>query len=316
VPLPAVTTACQSGLSIAHPSESSEGARLRSVRPAKPRRATIGAEDLPFIQPLSGPTRKGDSGRDIFRARRYRVDGDLLRVDVQAPCYATSCCRSAAVSRGLSRSLSPHRRRRPAARSRARADRLRAARRHLDRQRNDRGENYYPRTDNDCLAGLSCRFRHVENTRRPRRAPGNRILFDRDRHGAAARIRGRRHDSQGIVPSILSVSGADSYAEAARLGLGIAQAPRYRFIPDPEGGQLVELLTDWRLRRWRGELGGLCRYRPLERARNLAANLSIQVTSRGSFSAFPASAPPAPRIYSYRSWPDRSWLLPPRAMTG
>jgi DNA-binding transcriptional LysR family regulator len=49
-----------------------------------------------------------------------------------------------------------------------------------------------------------------------------------------------------IVPSILSVNGADSYAEAARLGLGIAQAPRYRFIPDLEGGRLVELLADWR----------------------------------------------------------------------
>jgi DNA-binding transcriptional LysR family regulator len=43
-----------------------------------------------------------------------------------------------------------------------------------------------------------------------------------------------------------------SYAEAARLGLGIAQAPRYRFIPDPEGGRLVELLTDWRIDRWSG----------------------------------------------------------------
>jgi DNA-binding transcriptional LysR family regulator len=51
--------------------------------------------------------------------------------------------------------------------------------------------------------------------------------------------------SRGSGPSILSVNGAGSYAEAARLGLGIAQAPRYRFIPDLEGGRLVELLTDW-----------------------------------------------------------------------
>jgi len=43
----------------------------------------------------------------------------------------------------------------------------------------------------------------------------------------------------------LSVNGADTYAEAALLGLGIAQAPRYRFAADLQAGRLVEILAAW-----------------------------------------------------------------------
>ena len=43
----------------------------------------------------------------------------------------------------------------------------------------------------------------------------------------------------------LSVNGADSYAAAARLGLGLIQAPRYRFEDDLRRGTLVTVLPDY-----------------------------------------------------------------------
>jgi DNA-binding transcriptional LysR family regulator len=47
------------------------------------------------------------------------------------------------------------------------------------------------------------------------------------------------------LPASLSVNGADSYAAAARLGLGLIQAPRYRFEEDLRRGTLVTVLPDY-----------------------------------------------------------------------
>jgi DNA-binding transcriptional LysR family regulator len=47
------------------------------------------------------------------------------------------------------------------------------------------------------------------------------------------------------LPATLSVNGADSYAAAARLGLGLIQAPRYRFEDDLLRGTLVTVLADY-----------------------------------------------------------------------
>lgn len=47
------------------------------------------------------------------------------------------------------------------------------------------------------------------------------------------------------LPSRVLVSGADMNAEAARLGLGLAQAPRSRFKDDLASGALVEVLSEF-----------------------------------------------------------------------
>nr|WP_249192835.1 LysR family transcriptional regulator [Yersinia sp. Marseille-Q3913] len=47
------------------------------------------------------------------------------------------------------------------------------------------------------------------------------------------------------LPAILSVTGAESFVAAARLGLGIIQAPRYHIAPDLVAGTLVEILPDY-----------------------------------------------------------------------
>lgn len=47
------------------------------------------------------------------------------------------------------------------------------------------------------------------------------------------------------LPSRVLVSGADMNAEAARLGLGLAQAPRSRFEDDLASGALVEVLSEF-----------------------------------------------------------------------
>ena len=44
------------------------------------------------------------------------------------------------------------------------------------------------------------------------------------------------------LPATLSVNGADSYVAAARLGLGLIQAPRYRLESDLNQGTLVNVL--------------------------------------------------------------------------
>ena len=53
----------------------------------------------------------------------------------------------------------------------------------------------------------------------------------------------------GVIEVVLLarvlVSGADTSAAAARLGLGLAQAPRYRFAEDLASGALVEVLADF-----------------------------------------------------------------------
>ena len=47
------------------------------------------------------------------------------------------------------------------------------------------------------------------------------------------------------LPSRLLVGGADTSAAAAKLGLGLVQAPRYRFLDDLASGALVEVLADF-----------------------------------------------------------------------
>jgi DNA-binding transcriptional LysR family regulator len=47
------------------------------------------------------------------------------------------------------------------------------------------------------------------------------------------------------LPATLSVSAAESYAAAARLGLGLIQAPRYHLEGDLRRGSLVTVLTDY-----------------------------------------------------------------------
>jgi DNA-binding transcriptional LysR family regulator len=46
------------------------------------------------------------------------------------------------------------------------------------------------------------------------------------------------------LPAVVSVNGADTLAAAARLGLGIMQAPRYALEGDLRNGTLVEILPD------------------------------------------------------------------------
>lgn len=50
---------------------------------------------------------------------------------------------------------------------------------------------------------------------------------------------------QVALPARVLVGGADTSAEAARLGLGLVQAPRYRFADDLASGRLVEVLADF-----------------------------------------------------------------------
>ncbi len=47
------------------------------------------------------------------------------------------------------------------------------------------------------------------------------------------------------LPARILVGGSDTSAEAARLGLGLVQAPRYRFADDLASGRLVEVLADF-----------------------------------------------------------------------
>ncbi|WP_145579952.1 LysR family transcriptional regulator [Yersinia vastinensis] len=47
------------------------------------------------------------------------------------------------------------------------------------------------------------------------------------------------------LPTVLSVSGAESFVAAARLGLGIIQVPRYHLEPDLMAGTLVEILPEY-----------------------------------------------------------------------
>ncbi|WP_375380131.1 LysR family transcriptional regulator [uncultured Sphingomonas sp.] len=47
------------------------------------------------------------------------------------------------------------------------------------------------------------------------------------------------------LPARVLVGGADTSAAAARLGLGLAQAPRYRFADDLASGALIEVLTEF-----------------------------------------------------------------------
>ncbi|MFT9361507.1 LysR family transcriptional regulator [Acetobacter okinawensis] len=48
-----------------------------------------------------------------------------------------------------------------------------------------------------------------------------------------------------MLPTRLLVSGAETSATAARQGLGLVQAPRYRFIDDLANGRLIEVLADF-----------------------------------------------------------------------
>jgi DNA-binding transcriptional LysR family regulator len=48
------------------------------------------------------------------------------------------------------------------------------------------------------------------------------------------------------LPTSVLVSGADTSAAAARLGMGLIQAPRYRFAEDLASGALIEVLANVR----------------------------------------------------------------------
>ena len=48
-----------------------------------------------------------------------------------------------------------------------------------------------------------------------------------------------------VLPSRVRVNNSDTMADLARLGFGLAQAPRYRFADDLASGALVEVLPDW-----------------------------------------------------------------------
>ncbi len=47
------------------------------------------------------------------------------------------------------------------------------------------------------------------------------------------------------LPSVVSVNGAESFVAAARLGLGLIQAPRYHLESDLAAGSLVTVLDDY-----------------------------------------------------------------------
>ncbi len=47
------------------------------------------------------------------------------------------------------------------------------------------------------------------------------------------------------LPSRVTVGGADAMGELAPLGMGIIQAPRYRFVDDFAAGTLTEVLADY-----------------------------------------------------------------------
>ena len=47
------------------------------------------------------------------------------------------------------------------------------------------------------------------------------------------------------LPATLCVAAAESYIAAARLGLGLIQAPRYHLAADLKAGTLVEVLPQW-----------------------------------------------------------------------
>jgi DNA-binding transcriptional LysR family regulator len=67
-------------------------------------------------------------------------------------------------------------------------------------------------------------------------ATGTTMPLEFTDHGAV------RHCS---LPSIVSVTGAESFVAAARLGLGVIQAPRYHLEADLQAGTLVTLLDDF-----------------------------------------------------------------------
>jgi DNA-binding transcriptional LysR family regulator len=48
-----------------------------------------------------------------------------------------------------------------------------------------------------------------------------------------------------VLPSRVRVNNSDTMADLARLGFGLAQAPRYRFANDLASGALVEVLADY-----------------------------------------------------------------------
>ncbi|HFO2531889.1 LysR family transcriptional regulator [Yersinia massiliensis] len=47
------------------------------------------------------------------------------------------------------------------------------------------------------------------------------------------------------LPTVLSVTGAESFVSSARLGLGIIQVPRYHIAPDLLAGTLIEILPEY-----------------------------------------------------------------------
>lgn len=48
-----------------------------------------------------------------------------------------------------------------------------------------------------------------------------------------------------ILPSLLSVTGPESFLAGVRLGLGLAQVPRFHIEDDLRNGKLIAVLADW-----------------------------------------------------------------------
>jgi len=77
---------------------------------------------------------------------------------------------------------------------------------------------------------------------------GHRMIgFVSSRTGRPLPLEFTRDDKviEVALPASVLVSGADTSAAAARLGLGLCQAPRYRFAEDLASGALIEVLADF-----------------------------------------------------------------------
>lgn len=82
----------------------------------------------------------------------------------------------------------------------------------------------------------------------PDRLDGHRMIgFVSSATGALLpmdfRVEGVRRDV--MLPALVTVSGAETFKEAARRGLGLIQVPRYSLAADLAAGTLVELLADF-----------------------------------------------------------------------
>src|SRR5690606_37250617 len=84
--------------------------------------------------------------------------------------------------------------------------------------------------------------------RSPDELDGHQVIgFVSSRTGQPLALEFKRDGSviEVVLPARVLVGGADTSAAATRLGLGLCQAPRYRFADDLASGALVEVLADF-----------------------------------------------------------------------